>query len=289
MFDNGRRLSAALITPTFRLDLERCELLVESVRRCAPSLAHYLIVDKCDLSVFRHLEGPMTRVVVSASLLPAGFRRLPIGKSIWVGPGLTRTRGWIVQQVLKIAIAEHVTEDILIFCDSDLCFVRPFDVEQVVSSGSVHLLDVDYNSDEVSRWTNVAAQLLALDDTIEARGHVGNVICWRRENVLALVADLSKESDRDWRYRLLSLPTVSEYILYGVYVRSVLGYPASGQHPSTVPFAKASWGSDLSSTEGMDEFFASFDPATVAVMVHSKDGVAVASYRDRVEAMWPVA
>ena len=48
--------SFAVVTPTYLPDLRRCELLAESLDRCAPHVPHYLIVDRRDRSAFSHLE-----------------------------------------------------------------------------------------------------------------------------------------------------------------------------------------------------------------------------------------
>jgi hypothetical protein len=69
-------------------------------------------------------------------------------------------------------------------------------------------------------------------------------------------------------------------------VRGVLGYEHSGHHPVAVPLVKASWGVDLREETAFGEFFATFDPATIGVMIHSKDGIDPARYRRQLEQMW---
>src|SRR5882724_23612 len=61
--------SFAIVTPTYWRDLTRCELLVESLDRCAPSVPHYLIVDRRDRSTFAHLDRGQHRIIESESLL----------------------------------------------------------------------------------------------------------------------------------------------------------------------------------------------------------------------------
>jgi len=275
-----------LVTPTYLPDLARCELLVESVQRCAPTLSHHLVVDHRDLRHFQHLSDRAT-IITSEDLLPWWVRRMPGRKSLWLSLRSRPTRGWIIQQVLKIAVASQVGADVSMFCDSDVAFVRPFDTSKVLADDSVALLDVEFVNDEVRRWTSTAAGLLGLDAAaVPARGHVGNLICWRRQNVVAMIERIEAVTGSDWRAALMRLPTFSEYILYGTHTRGVQGYPSSGHHPSTVPLVKASWGVDLRDEHEFDEFFSSFDPATVAVMIHSKDGLDPARYRRRLEQLW---
>lgn len=282
--------SLALITPSFGPDLARCELLVESARRLGPGLRHYLLVDRRDRARFAHLESPSTRIVHSEDLLPRFMRRFPTDRSIWASPIHRPVRGWIVQQVLKLAIAREVDEDMLAYCDSDTCFIRPFAVKDFLVSGELGLLDVGFRNDEVDRWTAIACDLLGLDPhRVPVRGHVGNMICWRRENVVGMLEVIQQRAGRDWRRVLLRLPTLSEYVLYGVYVRALIGYPESKQRPSTVPLVKGSWGEDLSDTRAIERFFRHLDPRTIAVMIHSKDCIEVSQYRHHVESLWESA
>ena len=157
----------------------------------------------------------------------------------------------------------------------------------MVTDDSVALLDVEFVNDEVRRWTTTAAGLLGLDpSTVPARGHVGNLICWRQANVVAMIERIEEVAGSDWRAALMRLPTFSEYILYGTHTRGAQGYASSGHHPSTVPLVKPSWGLDLRDEQAFDGFFSSLDPATVAVMIHSKDGIDPTRYRHRLEQLW---
>ncbi|CAN5566815.1 DUF6492 family protein [soil metagenome] len=285
----------SLITPTYLPDLARAELLVESVQRCCPELPHHLIVDHRDVAHFRHL-GDRATIVTSEDLLPWWIRRLPGPRSVWLSLRSRPNRGWIVQQILKIAAASQLDADVSIFCDSDVAFVRTFAPEHSVSparngaAATVPLLDVEFVNDEVREWTSIACTLLGLDvASLEPRGHVGNLICWRRENVLAMIARLEQISETDWRVALMRLPTFSEYVLYGAHTRGVLGYAASGHHPSTVPLVKPSWGINLDDERALDEFFSSLDSPTVATMIHSKDGIQPRRYRDHLIALWDAA
>ncbi|OWK21968.1 hypothetical protein AJ88_13515 [Mesorhizobium amorphae CCBAU 01583] len=48
-----------------------------------------------------------------------------------------------MQQLRRIAIAAHAKEDVLVFCDSDVAFVKPFDLSAFCSDGKVRLLRRD--------------------------------------------------------------------------------------------------------------------------------------------------
>jgi len=153
--------------------------------------------------------------------------------------------------------------------------------------GKLGLLDVDYRSAEVARWSEIACELLGLrPDRVAVRGHVNTMICWSRRHVLSMIDRIQSRSDIDWRYRLYRIPTFSECILYGVYVREVLGYDRSAHAPSHRPLVRGSWGLDLRDPVAMAALFSDLAPETVAVMVHSKDGVEPAAYRHHAERYW---
>lgn len=283
-------MNFTLITPTYLPDLARAELLVESVQRCCPGLAHHLIVDHRDLKHFRHL-GDRATIITSEDLLPWWIHRLPGRRSLWLSLRSRPNRGWIVQQILKVASASQLAADVSIFCDSDVAFVRSFDPARTLCSqgreNTVALLDVEFVNDEVRAWTGIASKLLGIEESpFPPRGHVGNLICWRRDNVRAMIERIENVTGDDWRIALMRLPTFSEYVLYGTHTRAVLGYERAGHHPSTLPLVKPSWGLDLGDADEFDDFFSVFDPATVAIMIHSKDGIDPGRYRERLATLW---
>jgi hypothetical protein len=87
----------------------------------------------------------------------------------------------------------------------------------------------------------------------------------------------------------MSQSTFSEYILYGAYVRGVLGYETAGHAPSTRPLDKHSWGLDLSAPEALSAFLRDFPAETIAVMIHSKDPIDMDSYRRELHRIWESA
>src|ERR1700733_2014461 len=129
----------AIVTPTYLPDLKRCELLVESLDRTTPHVPHYLIVDRRDRAAFKHLEGRRRHLVESETLLGKWIWRMPGRKSFWVSLKALPVRGWIVQQILKIAAIEAVPEQTLVFCDSDTAFFRRFDHKDLLVDGKVGL------------------------------------------------------------------------------------------------------------------------------------------------------
>jgi hypothetical protein len=278
--------SVAIVTPTYLPDLKRCELLAESLDRTTPDVPHYLIVDRRDLAAFRHLEGRRRHLIESETLLGKWIWRIPGRKSFWLSLKAPPVRGWIIQQILKIAVIEAVPEQILVFCDSDTAFFRKFSREDLLVDGKVGLLDVDLAGER--QWTATARRLLGLAENhgIGSRTHVGNMICWNREIIKAMQQRIEKSTGLDWKLALARTTHFSEYMIYGIFVCEVLGYDRVDHAPSSVPLVKPSWHIPLLTDSDIEAFFTDFDPRTVAVMIHSKDGVNPMRYRKYLEMRW---
>ncbi len=64
-------------------------------------------------------------------------------RRVWLSLKTQPLRGWHVQQLRRIAIAAHAKEDVLVFCDSDVAFVKPFDLSAFWRDGKVRLFRRD--------------------------------------------------------------------------------------------------------------------------------------------------
>ena len=68
----------AIVTPSYRGDLERCRILCASIDSFVSRLStHYLLVEDRDVALFRPLAGPRRIVVAESELLPAWLKSLP--------------------------------------------------------------------------------------------------------------------------------------------------------------------------------------------------------------------
>ena len=272
-------MSLAFVTPSYGPDFERCALLVESLDIFAPVYAHYLIVDAPDVPRFRALASRRTHIVDSREVMDARFMRVALRGGVWCNWRTLPMRGWISQQIRKLAAPRIASEETLVMIDSDTAFVRPFLPDHVRQEGKLGLLDVDYCAGMVPKWTAVAERLLGLRTPVPLRGHVGHLIAWDRGHVLGLQAQIEAVTGLPWQVAIGRKPTFSEYILYGVYIRQVVGYTASRHAPTARPLIKQPWDYDMVSDEGRAAYFSEIAPENIAVMIHSKDGVAPADVR----------
>lgn len=267
-----------LITPSFSRDLERCRRTVESVERFVdPAVHHYLIIDRRDLPLFRPLEGPRTTVVTAEDLLPRWLVRLPGARKWWLSLRTLPVRNWIVQQIMKLAVAEHLEADVYCFVDSDVTFVRPLDAARLHDDTrgtrlfrSPGLADLPTHH----RWHRTASRLLGLPETdYFGADYIGNLITWRRDHLLGLYRHIEDTTGRPWARAVAAQAHLSEYILYGVYVEHVLGLASSGHAPSDRDLCLCSWHFPMDTPEGQKSFLAALEPEHVAVLVQSNLGL----------------
>jgi hypothetical protein len=263
--------SVAFVTPTFLPDLERCEILVRSLDRFAPNIRHYLLIDSFELEAFRHLASSRTILLAAEDVIGIRQWRVPLRQNFWLHWRTLPMRGWIRQQVLKMAATASLDEEVLVCIDSDVVFVRPFRPELLLNNGKIGLLDVNYSDDMVEKWTGIAEDLLSLPKgSATRRGHVGHLISWSRDNMRGLLQRVEMATRLPWQVAIGRCRTFSEYILYGVYVREVLGYEESQHAPTTLALVRQPWHHDLSTSDGLRRFIVEPDEDNVAVMIHSK-------------------
>ena len=279
--------SFAIVTPSYLPDLSRCELLAESLDRTAPNITHYIVVSQREHAAFRHLKSNRRHLIHEEEILGTRIRPISNHHGFAVSSNETPVAGWLIQQILKVGIIKLVPERTMVFCDSDCAFFRPFGRDDLLVDDKIGLLDVDWQDDNTRRWTTIARRLLGLPYVDGGyRNHVGSMICWNRETVKLMQQRIEVATGMNWRTALALTGDFSEYTIYGVLVRELLSYASVDHAPSTVPLVKLSYGITLDNLSAFESFFSHLDPRTVAVMVHSMDGVDPILYRRYVEHLW---
>lgn len=284
----------ALATASYAGDYERCVLLCASIDRFVTGwTVHYLMVEEADLPLFRRLEGPRRRIISEAMLFPAWLKSWPdpstLGKRrIWTGPGALRRgilplRGWHAQQLRKLCLPVHAGEDIFLHADSDLIFLRPFDVASLVTPQGVRLYrnpgGITAAMPEHAGWCAEAARVLGLPaPAMPCDDYINNLVTWTRDNVLGLHRRIEAVTGRDWLSAIAVRRGFSEYSIYGFYVDQVLG-AASGHAATALPLARTYWFTHEIPEGGLAGFEGALEPGQVAVGVQSFIGEPVEKLR----------
>lgn len=276
----GRAATLTIITPSYGPDLELCRDLRASISRYAPQFEHRIIVPRSDMSEFASLERGPAAVHAVQEVMPAGFWKIPL-LNAWlnVRAPIPPVRGWIAQQIVKLAAVAATDTDIALIVDSDVEFIRPFDATTFAPGGRLrpyrlpgavtpalprHLI-----------WHRVARRLLGLPPT--SAEVLPDYICWpcAWEPVIVrnMLRRVESTSGRPWAAVIGRELHFSEMILYGVYVDEVLGADPGDttsdmrcrSHPDEIPLDRV----------GLDRFLERVQETDVAVMVSTKSGTAL--------------
>lgn len=274
--------SLALVTLSYGPDFHRCRTLVDSVGQLSQTpVRHYIIVDQRDYSVFQPLANASTEILAVEALLPPWIRRLPLVSRAWLSLKTPPIRNWILQQLVKLSFARCAPEPVTVFVDSDVAFIRPFDLTSFVCQAQTRLFRVpEYYSPGFEPLYAAAYRLLGLEGYrygVARPNYIGNLISWRQSNVVALCDRLEQVGGRPWLETLARAKTLSEYILYGVFVDQVLG-DGAGHIYDWSPLCHEYWQPQPLNDSQLAEFFAAVAPESIAVMVSAKAGISPDRY-----------
>jgi hypothetical protein len=223
--------AVALITPTYSHDFERCTLLCESVDRYVSSFTrHYLIVPDEELALFAKFASERRVVLPVSELLPRWLRSLPRfitrkNRRYWWSMGAKPVNGWHVQQFAKIAAASMVQEPLSCVLDSDIVFFRNFDMARATQGGiapfHVEPHKVAEGATDHAKWVRSSYRLLGLGEPkFPTDDYIGHIIFWNQRAVRAMIDRIEEVSGLHWIDALCRAHAISEYMLYGYFVRS---------------------------------------------------------------------
>ncbi|HEY4192123.1 MAG TPA: DUF6492 family protein [Mesorhizobium sp.] len=273
----------AIVTPSYVHDFERCRLLCETLDRHVSGAAHhYILVEHRDMALFVQLRGPHRTIVDERELLPGWLRPFNDPSSlfrrrIWLSWKTKPLRGWHVQQLRRIAIAAHVPQDVLVFCDSDVVFVRPFDCGVFQRDGKVRLFRRDHTMEGEVRydhrlWSQNAGVALGIaSPAVSPHDYISTLIAWRRETIGAMCRRIEEQHGRSWIEVLGSSRKFSECMVYGRYVDEVT--EGADHFHGSEEFCHVHWFGEALSDEGFLDFLAAMAPEQAALGVQSFLGV----------------
>jgi hypothetical protein len=213
-----------VITPSYAPDFELCADLNASVLAHGAGVQHTIIVPPRDLVLFEALVGRDTVVRSAEDFLP-GLPRLPRNFRLNPRRPWLPVRGWIAQQVVKLAAAAASDADLVLMVDSDIVFVRPFGAETFLSAeGQPEFYRLEAAVDErLPRhvlWHEAAHRLLGLGPPppTPLPDYVSCPCVWEPAAVRALLERVEQVASAPWQRVVAAEPHVSEMMLYGVFV-----------------------------------------------------------------------
>ncbi len=223
-----KALDANIVTLSFRGDLEVCRLLCASVDRYASdAFVHSLYVPAADMPLFANLAAERRRIATQESLLPRWFWKVPLPsphwrarlflprRNVYLTPFSLPVRGWIAQQIMKIAAALASEREIVAFLDSDNALVRPLAIDHLTRSGKIRHYH-DPHPAEIpgqGRWYEAARRLLGLpQDDCYRPAYIHPMIAWRRRVVQGMIQRIEATTGRGWVAALARTPRFAEHI-----------------------------------------------------------------------------
>lgn len=266
----------AVITPSFGPDFELCADLNRSVLRNSPDTIHHqIIVPQSDRDLFGRLAGPRTHIRSEADFLPRSFVRLPFSAfTINLWRPLPPVRGWILQQIIKLAAVAASNEDVVVLVDSDVEFIRPFSAETFVQDGVVRLYrlpgEIDARLPRHVIWHHVARKLLGLPQAQPPlTDYISSLLAWDPNVVRRMLSHIAATTGQPWASAIGSQLHFSEWTLYGVFVDEVMG-PGANSFASDDPLCLAHWGTVPLTHESATEFMRRARPTDIAAMISAK-------------------
>jgi hypothetical protein len=270
--DNDR---LEIITCSYGPDLQRCQRLCNSIDRFVPrTVRHTVIVPPRDYARFAPLQDSRRRVLTTGDVLPARFTQLPGSEKLWVDRRGWPIRGWVMQQLVKLSANRATNAEYLLFADSDLQFLRDFDTRDFVRDGKLrlHRIPDAMNEGRHRRWHSRAGSLLGEARDYFGSDYVGQLITWRRSNLVALQRHIEKHQRGPWYVAVSRSLDISEYILYGSFVEHVLGEERNGHFYDSDDLCHCCW-FDFEARELL-EGTRNLAPNALALLVQSNLGLA---------------
>jgi hypothetical protein len=185
-------------------------------------------------------------------------------------------RGWIQQQLIKLAAVAESEEDAVLIADSDVEFVRPFTPEMFIRDGKVRFFrnpdTIDAGLPRHMTWHRVARALLGLPPAEPPYpDYISSLVAWAPATVRRMLARVAAVTARPWTTAIAGQIDFSECVLYGVFVDGVSD-GRSNSFASEDPLCLLHWEQAPVSLDSVADFVRGVRPTDVAAMISSKSG-----------------
>ena len=192
-------------------------------------------------------------------------------------------RGWILQQVVKLAAVAASEDDVVLLVNSDIEFLRPFAVDTFVRNGVVRFYskpdEIDERLPRHMFWHRVARALLGLPPAEPPfTDYISSMLAWDPAIVRRMLARVTATTGRPWTTAIAGQLHFSEWTLYGVFVDDVIGAPANS-FVSDDPLCLAYWDETPLNRDGAVDFLRGVRPTDVAAMMSAKSRTPLAVRR----------
>lgn len=265
-----------VFTKSYAPDFELCADLSRSILESSPgSVHHHIVVPRRDIGLFSPLANSRTHIHCEAAFLPRTFVAVPFSN---MTANLRRPfppiRGWILQQIIKLAAAASFEADVVLIADSDVEFVRSFSAETFIQDRVVRFFrQPDCIDEQLPRhviWHRVARTLLGLPQTsVPLTDYISPLVAWDPALVRRMLERVESTTGQPWPSAIGGLLHFSECILYGVFVEAIADDRAS-HAASDDPLCHFYWNTLPLDRAGASDFLSHIRPTDVAAMISAK-------------------
>jgi Family of unknown function (DUF6492) len=274
-----------VITKSFKPDFELCADLQRSVLDYWPdSIHHHIVVPRADVGLFERVAGPRTHIRRETDFLPRSFVPIPLSNfMVNSGRPFPPVRGWILQQLVKLAAVAASEDDLVLVADSDVEFVRPVTVDTFIRDKVVRFYRkpgaINEKLPRHIAWHRTARALLGLPITEPPyTDYISACIACDPAIVRQMLARITATTGRPWTTAIAGQLHFSEWTLYGVFVDDVIGGPANS-FASDDPLCLAYWDDIPLNYDDAANFLRGLQPKDVAGMISAKSKTPLAVRR----------
>ena len=238
-------------------------------------MQHQIVVPRSDVQLFGRLAGPRTVVRCEAELLPRTFMRVPlVNIAVNLSHPFPPIRGWIQQQVVKLAAIAAAEDDVVLVVDSDAEFIRRFTAEMFVRDGAVRFFrkpnQIDKRLSRHMTWHRVARTLLGLRSAEPPYpDYISSPLAWDPVIVRRMLAQVAATTRQSWPTAIAGQLDFSECVLYGVFIDGVIGAPANS-FVSDDPLCLVYWEPRPLNLESAAHLIGDLRPTDIAAVIQSK-------------------
>jgi hypothetical protein len=279
-----------IITFSDRTALDQCRRLCESVDRYVPAgIVHRVVVPEEDFCEFALLQSDRRTVVTTRGALSGRYRLLPGEEPSWVDIDGCPVLANVMDTLFKLSATNVTDAELLLFADTDQQFMEAFDLGGVYRHGRLRLHRVHGASSEArdGRRQRRAGALLGIDRNDFGADYSGQLITWRRSQLLGLQDHISAVHGVPWHIAVSRSLDFSEHALYGGYIEHVVG-PADNGHyyderslsRSRQSGARAGAGAERRVTRDIADRVRPSPSTTAAVQVSNLQGGAINIFPD---------
>lgn len=287
-----------IVTTSYAPDFEGfSELHASVLRHTSPGVVHRLIVPKSDVVLFGSLRSDRLEISCTEEKLPAHFWSAQyvdvVFKTLAVMASPVRkmrrsageffvntrriwppVRGWILQQIVKLAAVAESDADIVITIDSDVALIRPIAPDDLWRDGTAYLYEWRGAIHDGMRrhlgWCRTARDLLGAPppSSLPESDHIASLMVWDPRLVRAMHARLEAVNQAHWADVLASRSDFSECILYGIFVRE-FGSEENRSYLSQRPLSHGYWDTRPLDESAAHRFAEELRPEHMAIHVQS--------------------